>query len=91
VIAVTLSRSVGDILYPSYHFMLSQGPNDGVVLLADTMWPGGANIAVLGADHFFEPREYDAQVLALMRAVDLAIRWHGGADEPTAIGLPCID
>jgi hypothetical protein len=30
-------------------------------------------------------------VLALMRAVDLAIRWHGGADEPTAIGLPCID
>jgi hypothetical protein len=91
VIAVTLSRSVGDILYPSYHFMLSQGPNDGVVLLTDTVWPGGANIAVLGADHLLELREYDAQVLALMRAVDLAIRWHGGADEPTAIGLPCID
>ena len=28
------------------------GPNDGVVLIADTVWPGGANLVALGSDHF---------------------------------------
>jgi len=48
--------------------------NDGVVLLADTVWPGGANLVVLGADHLFSSRQRDADDVALLRAVDFAVR-----------------
>jgi len=44
------------------------------VLLADTVWPGGANIVALGADHLFAARQEEAHDMALLRAVQFALR-----------------
>jgi hypothetical protein len=83
VVAVPVSGSVGYQVYPGYQILLAQGPNDGVVLLADTVWPGGVNLVGLGADHLFARWREDAYALALLRAVDLAVRFHGPRPEPT--------
>jgi hypothetical protein len=55
----------------------SDGPNDGVVLLADAVWPGGANLVALGSDHLFTELQEDGPGLALLRALDTAVRLHG--------------
>jgi hypothetical protein len=82
VVAVPVSGSVGAIVSWGYRLLHRHGPNDGVVLLADTVWPGGANIVAIGPDHLFVPREDDAHSVALIRAVDVAIQLHRGRPDP---------
>jgi hypothetical protein len=87
VVAVPLSGSVGATVWWGYRVLRSHGPNDGVVLLADTVWPGGANVVAIGPDHLFTPREDDAQSLALLRAVHVAVQARGVTPEPVvAVG-----
>ena len=74
VVAVPVSGSVGFQVYPGYQVLSSHGPNDGVVLLADTVWPGGVNVVALGADHLFARWREDVYILAMLRALDIAIR-----------------
>jgi hypothetical protein len=74
VVAVPLSRTVGFKVWSGYRLLRRHGPNDGVVLLADTVWPGGINLVSIGPDHLFAPREDDAYSLALLRAIDAAVR-----------------
>ncbi len=74
IVAVPVSGSVGYQVYPGYQVLSAHGPNDGVVLLADTMWPGGINVVALGADHLFARWREDTYILAMLRALDLAIR-----------------
>jgi hypothetical protein len=76
LVAVPVSGSVGRKLYTTYKTLRRHGPNDGVVLLADAVWPGGANLVALGSDHFFPALQEDTHGLALLRAVDLAVRLH---------------
>ncbi|MGH7344837.1 MAG: hypothetical protein ACREK4_07985, partial [Candidatus Rokuibacteriota bacterium] len=83
VVAVPVSGSVGFQVYPGYQVLSSYGPNDGVVLLADTVWPGGINVVALGADHIFARWRGDAYILAMLRALDLAIRTHTPTPDPT--------
>lgn len=77
LVAVPVSGSVGRKLYWTYWALRAHGPNDGVVLLADSLWPGGANLVALGSDHFFAALQEDAHGLALLRAVHLAVQLHG--------------
>jgi hypothetical protein len=74
VVAVPVSGSVGYQVYPGYQVLSAFGPNDGVVLMADTVWPGSINIAALGADHLFARWREDGHILAMLRALDVAIR-----------------
>jgi hypothetical protein len=74
VVAVPTSRTVGFKVWSGYRLLRRHGPNDGVVLLADTVWPGGINLVSIGPDHLFSPREDDAFGLALLRAIDAAVR-----------------
>jgi hypothetical protein len=74
VVGVPTSRTVGLKVWTGYQLLRRHGPNDGVVLLADTVWPGGINLVSIGPDHLFAPREDDAYGLALLRAVDIAVR-----------------
>src|SRR4029453_2436187 len=74
IVAVPVSGSVGYQVYPGYQVLSAHGPNDGVVLLADTVWPGGINVVALGADHLFARWREDIYILAMLRALDLAIR-----------------
>ena len=88
VIAVPVSGSVGATVYGGYRVLLSDGPNDGVVLLANTVWPSGVNLVALGADHLFNRSREDAYILALLRAVDVAVRLSGPAAESTTAAEP---
>jgi hypothetical protein len=83
IVAVPVSGSVGYQVYGGYQVLGSHGPNDGVVLLADTVWPNGINLVALGADHLLFRWREDAYVLALLRAVDVAVRRYGPTPEPT--------
>jgi len=83
IVAVPVSGSVGYQVYGGYQVLRSHGPNDGVVLLADTVWPNGVNLVALGADHLFFRWREDAHVLALLRAIDLVVRRYGPTPEPS--------
>lgn len=83
IVAVPVSGSVGFQVYAGYQVLESHGPNDGVVLLADTVWPNGINLVALGADHLFFRWRDEASVMALLRAVDLAVRRYGPTPEPS--------
>jgi len=83
IVAVPVSGSVGYQVYGGYQVLASHGPNDGVVLLADTVWPNSINLVALGADHLFFRWREDAYVLALLRALDVAVRRYGPTPEPT--------
>jgi hypothetical protein len=83
VVAVPVSGSVTYQVFSGYQVLISEGPNDGVVLLADTVWPGGVNLVALGADHLFAKWREDDYTLALLRAVDVAVRSYGAAPEPS--------
>ena len=83
VVAVPVSGSVGYQVYPGYQVLTSRGPNDGVVLLADTVWPGGVNIVALGTDHLFARWREDAYILAMLRALDVAILHYAPKPDPT--------
>jgi hypothetical protein len=82
LVAVPMSGTVGGTLYGGYKVLRRYGPNDGVVLLADTVWPGGANLVALGSDHLFSQLQEDTVGLALLRALATAVRLHGA----TAVG-----
>ena len=83
IVAVPVSGSVGYQVYGGYQVLASHGPNDGVVLLADSVWPNGINLVALGADHLFLRWREEAYVVALLRAVDVAGRRYGPTPEPT--------
>jgi hypothetical protein len=87
LIAVPLSGTVGRRVYGGYLFLRDHGPNDGVVLLADTVWPGGANIVVIGADHLLASGQDDARDLALLRVMDAAVRGHDPSPPPSTTSL----
>jgi hypothetical protein len=52
--------------------MQKYGPNDGMVLLADMIFPGGITLAELGSDHFLMDQHLDVTAVALAMTV---IRW----------------
>jgi len=83
IVAVPVSGSVGFQVYGGYQVLGSHGPNDGVVLLADTVWPNAINLVAFGADHLFFRWRDEAYLLALLRALDVAVRRYG-TPPPTA-------
>jgi hypothetical protein len=89
VVAVPVSGTVGATVWWGYRMLRRHGPNDGAVLLAETVWPGGVNIVAIGPDHLFAPREDDANTLAMLRAIAVAIQLHRVPPESAAlVGSP---
>jgi len=82
VVAVPLSGTVGTAVWGGYRLLRHHGPNDGAVLLADTVWPGGVNIVAIGPDHLFAPRADDLHTLAMLRAIAEAIKVHRRPSAP---------
>ncbi len=78
LVAVPVSGTVTSRLYGSYQVLLEYGPNDGLVMLADTVWSGGVNVVALGADHLLVDFRDDAHALALLRVVADTVRQHAG-------------
>jgi hypothetical protein len=81
LVAIPMSGTVGERLTRSYRILRREGPNDGIVPLTDTVWPGGANVVALGSDHFLADFQRDDHMLALLQAVDYAVRLRGAESE----------
>ncbi len=71
-LGIPLSGSVSFRAGRGFFPMRKYGPNDGMVLLADTIFPGGVTLAELGSDHFLMDRHLDITTVALVITV---IRW----------------
>ena len=52
--------------------MRKYGPNDGIVLLSDMIFPGGVTLAELGGDHFMVNDHRNISTVALAITV---IQW----------------
>jgi hypothetical protein len=76
LVAVPVSGTVGRQVRGGYWAMRKEGPTDGVVPIADSVWPGGVNIVALGSDHLLTEFREDRHGLALLRALDFAVRSH---------------
>ena len=55
-----------------YYPLRKYGPNDGILLLSDMIFPGGVTLAEIGSDHFLLDQHLDATAVALAITV---IRW----------------
>ncbi|HTM08750.1 MAG TPA: hypothetical protein VL754_10200 [Verrucomicrobiae bacterium] len=68
LIGIPTSGSVGFRAGRGYFPMRKHGPNDGMVLLADTIYPRGVTVAELGSDHFLM-YNLDVISIALVKTV----------------------
>lgn len=66
-----------------FYPMQKYGPNDGVILLADMIYPGGLTLTEVGSDHFLTERPVDIVSVSLTIAV---IQW---LEEPRAAA--CVE
>jgi hypothetical protein len=55
-----------------FSYLRNYGPNDGITLLADSIFPRGVTLAELGRDHFLLDYQLDVTTVALAITV---IRW----------------
>lgn len=62
---IPVSGSISFWMRRSYSPMRKYGPNDGNVLLADMIFPGGVTLFQLGSDHFMRTRPLDIATVAL--------------------------
>jgi len=69
---IPLSGSVSAWARPGYAPLSKHGPNDGILLLSDMIFPGGVTVAELGLDHFLLDQNLDAATVGLVTAV---VRW----------------
>ncbi len=71
---IPLSGSVSSWARPGFVPLSKHGPNDGILLLSDMIFPGGITVAELGLDHFLLDQNLDAATVGLVTAV---IGWTG--------------
>jgi hypothetical protein len=69
------------------HFLdLALGPNDGLVLLADELTPGGAPLLAVDVDHFLVHADRNLWTAALLRGVTKGLTSPGSHDH--RVGKP---
>ncbi len=69
---IPLSGSVSSWARAGFAPLRKYGPNDGILLLSDMIFPGGLTVAELGLDHFLLDRQIGVTTVALTMTV---IRW----------------
>jgi hypothetical protein len=69
---IPVSGSISFLARRGFFSMRKHGPNDGVLLLSDMIFPGGVTLAELGSDHFLLNDHLDVTTVALAITV---IRW----------------
>lgn len=69
-VGVPLSGQLSRFSGAGYRMLRPDGPNDGLVLVADVIAPGSLSVVALGSDHYFaEDPAIDRKTVALMRLV----------------------
>ncbi len=84
LMGIPMSGNVGFKASFGYFPMRKHGPNDGFVLLADTIYPGGVTLAELGMDHFIL---YNVEALTVA-LVSTIIRWLENPADTTTAAAP---
>ena len=69
---IPLSGSVSSWARPGFTPLSKHGPNDGILLLSDMIFPGGITVAELGLDHFLLDKNLDAATVGMVITV---MRW----------------
>jgi hypothetical protein len=69
---IPVSGSISFLARRGFFPLRKHGPNDGVLLLSDMIFPGGVTLAELGSDHFLLNDHLDVTAVALAITV---IRW----------------
>ena len=78
---IPVSGSISFLARRGFFPMRKHGPNDGVLLLSDMIFPGGVTLAELGSDHFLLNDHLDITAVALAITV---IGWLENPDHPTS-------
>lgn len=73
LIAAPLSGDVSKRARDGYRKLRTAGPNDGLTLLTDAIWPGGETLVIPGTDHFFSGIEVDQMTVSVLRTIEQAI------------------
>jgi hypothetical protein len=71
-LGVPLTGSISFWAHRGFSALRKHGPNDGISLLSDMIFPGGVTLADLGNDHFMRGKPIDIITVALALTV---IRW----------------
>ena len=71
-IGIPLSGSISYVARAGFVQLRNHGPNDGITLLSDSIFPGGVTLTELGRDHFLLNGHIDVTTVALAVTV---IRW----------------
>ena len=69
---IPVSGSISFLARRGFFPLQKHGPNDGVLLLSDMIYPGGITLAELGSDHFLLNDHLDITSVALAITI---IRW----------------
>jgi hypothetical protein len=73
---IPLSGNVSSWARPGFTPLSKHGPNDGILLLSDMIFPGGITVAELGLDHFLLDQNLDAATVGMVITV---MRWTGNS------------
>lgn len=68
-VPLPLSGHVSRRARGGYEWMRSLGPNDGLALTLDEIFPGAATLVEIGVDHYMSAPDIDRRTVALTRAV----------------------
>ena len=76
---IPVTGSISFLARRGFFPLRKHGPNDGVLLLSDMIFPGGVTLTELGSDHFLLGERLDITAVALAITV---IRWLENPDHP---------
>src|SRR5215467_8461640 len=82
-VGIPLTGTISFFARTSFVSLRKYGPNDGISLLADMVYPGGVTLADLGNDHFMRGKPLDITTVALALS---AVRWLEHADSELVQG-----
>ncbi|MGH7826721.1 MAG: hypothetical protein ACREQ7_16305 [Candidatus Binatia bacterium] len=78
---IPLTGNISSLARTGFLELRNHGPNDGLSLLPDLIFPGGLTLAELGRDHFLLDEQIDVTTVALAVTV---IRWLGNHENKTS-------
>lgn len=76
---IPVSGSISFLARRGFFPLRKHGPNDGLLLLSDMIFPGGVTLAELGSDHFLLGAHLEITAVALAITI---IRWLENPDHP---------
>jgi hypothetical protein len=68
-VGIPLSGNMTKLAKGGYEDLRREGPNDGLMLITDEIFPGGITVVELGLDHYFQDEEIDLKTAALAQCV----------------------